>query len=211
MGEGMGVGSGRRAVQHPAAHRRPAPRAVSGLLLTVLYVLFIGGGGALGALLLAVVAPVDDDPASAIAIGILIGAISGLLAAAGMHGVFVMGGGWWGVLPGIGIGVAMFGLACSADIGDNPSWGGWLVVGAIGFVIALVGFYAIGMITHTIPGNVVESFGSPGSIAAGALRAVIGLMAHLDGVFIIGLGLAVVGATIFVVRRFVVRAPREGD
>ncbi|MGA0568563.1 hypothetical protein ACO2Q7_14630 [Rathayibacter sp. KR2-224] len=182
------------------ATRAPvAPRYV----LVLLYVGFICGGGAIGGLALSILTPIDDDPATAVALGAIIGLFSGLIAASGVHGALTMRGGWWSLIPGVGVGTAMFGFVAAAEVGSV-----WLWIGAAGFVLALVGFYLLGMVSKTIPRSTVESYGSPASLIAGVVLLVVGIASDSMLAFILGLGFSTVGATILITRLVLARAAR---
>ncbi len=179
----------------------PRPQGSAGRaapILIAIYSACIVGGGILGYWVLGFVAPLDDDWRVGGAVGALLGALSGLLAAAGVHGGRVMSGSWWGAGPGLGIGVAMFGIVASAEgAGD-----GLLILGIAGLVVALVGFYIIGILTGSVPGYLLEGFGSFGSVISGVILLVVGLSLHLTMVLVLGVSFVVVGATILAARRY---------
>src|SRR6185437_12641995 len=95
--------SGLVSLIKPATRAPAAPRYV----LVLLYVGFICGGGVIGGLALSILTPIDDDPATAMVLGAIVGLFSGLIAASGVHGALTMRGGWWSLIHGIGVGTAM--------------------------------------------------------------------------------------------------------
>lgn len=173
-----------------------------------MWILCILAGTAAGAWLLGWVTPMDDDAEAAPVLGGLVGAVSGLVAASGVQGGMMMAQAW-GIVPGLGVGTAMFGLVAAA-FAPGP----WLIVGLAGFVAAIVGFYAAGMASGYAPPEVVENFGSPLSALGGVVLLIVGIAAGSAAMIVIGIGLVSTAATILgfrLVRRRASRRARDAS
>jgi hypothetical protein len=199
----------RRASPSPKKPRRASPspkkprRAAPAWLIVAVWVACVAGGAALGAWLLGVVTPMDADPDQAPWLGGLVGLVAGVVAAAGIQGGMQMAGPW-AIVPGLGVGVAMFGLVAA-----GYAHGSWLLVGLAGFIIALIGFYAAGLANGYVPPAIVTTFGSPVSAVAGIALIMVALVGGSTLLLVLGVGLVVTAATILGFRLAAARGPRR--
>ncbi|QAY59512.1 hypothetical protein ET475_05600 [Microbacterium protaetiae] len=159
-------------------------------VVLVVWIVSLLAGTALGAWLLGMITPMDEDPVSALILGGFVGVFAGLVAAAGITGGMIMAGAW-GIIPGIGVGIALFGL-----VATSFAPGPWAVVGVAGFIVAIIGFYAAGLSSGYTPPTVVTLFGSPLTAVAGVVFIVVGILGDNLMLLVIGIGCLAAAGTI---------------
>lgn len=147
-------------------------------------------GVVLGGWLLGFVTPMDADRGVGLILGGVIGLFAGLVAAAGVTGGLLMVG-RWGVVPGVAVGVSLFG-AVAASSADGP----WVAVALLGFVAAIVGFYIAGLRSGFIPPVVVKTFGSPLAVVGGLVSLWIGTAQGNLQAIMVGVGFILVALVI---------------
>ena len=168
------------------APRRPLGVTLSTAGLVALWLGTILGAIVVGAWVLGFVTPMESDRGAGAVLGGVVGLFSGLVAAAGVTGGLLMVG-WWGLVPGLGVGVSMFG-AVAASRTDGP----WVAVAVLGFVAAIVGFYIAGLRSGFVPPAVVKTFGSPLAVVGGLVALWIGIAQGNLQTVMVGIGFILV-------------------